>query len=1486
MLFDSLPVMFARRLLTKLAARSRAGKRLRRRWFPRIEVLEERRVLSGTPPTLTGFVTNQHVDLNLGHNFAANTWALSVRDADNVVSYANDDGVLYVGAPALSTRPAGASFDFIGVSSGDSYYRLPPSQDPSLLYLGVAAYDVVTTNVDRYNPSTESKARVSGSGRWLKASLVGVDHFLPDGSVGSGKFSVWQNGDSGPIVFMSNVNDSVSNPNVSGLDATDGVSSDDAVWVTAGGHLHYNYGFTQVGRYEVSLKLSGYFGDNANNTTPNLAGLRESPTLKLYFSVGNVGQVEFDSASYTVNESAGTASINVRRVNGSDGQITVNYATSNGTALAGSDYTTTNGTLTFLDKETSKTIVIPIINDSDEEPDETINIALSLPGPNSIADYISSPDGDNSSMLGAQSTAVLTILANDPPVDLNNDPVAVADALTVSPNNSVRGNVLFNDSDPDGDPLTAVMGTLPAHGAVILNSDGTFTYTPGPSFAGSDSFGYTLDDGEGGTDSAVVTVTLATTPRFIAYLTNEHTDVGLAIEEVGMGGHEWNLHVHDENHDVEYAPDEALLYVGPSALVARPTSPAFAFIGVAAGENYYRLSESANPELLFLGIGSEEILPGTLVGGTANLRLKSVNGPGHFSLWRSGDLDPEVLMSTENGVTSADLALVLEGSHTHVNWGFSAQGNYQVTFEAVATLTGGEEIVSGDVTYHFGVNVAIPQAPTVTLPVGNAIYKENTAAVNVTTGATVVDTDSTNFNGGSLTAEIIAGAQADDRLRIRHTGSGTGQIGLAGANVTIGGVTVGVVDYEFSEFGISVALNANATPAATAALIKAVTFDNFGDNPTTTTRTVAFTISDGTGRTSEPATRNVAVTAVNDAPVVTTSGGAASYAENAPPVVLDADVLVSDVDSNDFNLGSLKATISTGAVTTDRLTILAEGNAAGQINLDGTNVLFGGVVIGTYVGGFTTSGPLTVTFNGSSSPAAAQALARRIAFHNAGDNPTTATRTISFVVNDGDGKNSLTATKQVSVSVSNDAPAITPTPNTVKYTENKAPIGVLTSSSVVDADSPNSDGGLLTVDIHAGADTLDRLRIRNVGVGLGQIGLSGGDVTFAGVVIGSFTGGFVDNSSLVVSLNGNATVPAVTALVKAVTFDTVGDNPVAGLRTIRFVVSDGDGGTSLPTSRDVNVVAVNDAPVVVNSAGAAEYSENAPPVVIDAGLLVVDVDSPNFHLGTLKVTIGAGKVTTDRLTIATEGDGPGLVNLAGTNVLFGGVVVGVYSGGFTSSGPLTVTFNGNATPAVVEAVGRRIAFHNAGENPTTAPRTITFSVKDGSGKSSLVSSRQVNVSVSNDAPQISSFGVAVSHTEGAVPTLLSSGATLVDPDSLDFLGGSLVVSLVAGATTDDLLAIRHVGVGAGQIGVAGSDVTYAGVVFGSFSGGGAGTPLTVSFNGNATIAAVQALLKNITFKLTASIAANSTRTVRFSLTDGDGGTSPEYEKTINVINKP
>jgi len=108
---------------------------------------------------------------------------------------------------------------------------------------------------------------------------------------------------------------------------------------------------------------------------------------------------------------------------------------------------------------------------------------------------------------GSLDSNTATITLSIQPV--NNIPTAVDDIVTTNEDTAIAViTVLSNDTDPDGDTLTIDDFTQPAHGASGSNGDGTLTYTPDLNYNGTDNFNYTISDGNGGTDTATVNITI------------------------------------------------------------------------------------------------------------------------------------------------------------------------------------------------------------------------------------------------------------------------------------------------------------------------------------------------------------------------------------------------------------------------------------------------------------------------------------------------------------------------------------------------------------------------------------------------------------------------------------------------------------------------------------------------------------------------------------------------------------------------------------------------------------------------------------------------------------------------------------------------------------------------------------------------------------------------------------------------------------------
>jgi gliding motility-associated-like protein len=109
---------------------------------------------------------------------------------------------------------------------------------------------------------------------------------------------------------------------------------------------------------------------------------------------------------------------------------------------------------------------------------------------------------------GGSTTVTVNITVTPPP---NNPPTGTGDTKTTTWNVPVNGNV--TGSDPDGDALTYTKASDPAHGTVVVNADGTYTYTPTTGYTGGDSFTVKIDDGKGGTTTVIVNITVTAPPN-------------------------------------------------------------------------------------------------------------------------------------------------------------------------------------------------------------------------------------------------------------------------------------------------------------------------------------------------------------------------------------------------------------------------------------------------------------------------------------------------------------------------------------------------------------------------------------------------------------------------------------------------------------------------------------------------------------------------------------------------------------------------------------------------------------------------------------------------------------------------------------------------------------------------------------------------------------------------------------------------------------
>ncbi len=172
---------------------------------------------------------------------------------------------------------------------------------------------------------------------------------------------------------------------------------------------HYGEGQTLVqtltittddaGQYAIDLDLGGsvpigrFLTATATLLAPDLASGDTSEFSRAVAT--QTATINFSAAKYQVREDSGQIAITVKLDKPFGAEVDVQYATSNGTALAGKNYTAVSGTVTFLPGETQKTFLVPVLHDPHITGDLTVNLTLSQPSVGAV--------------LGTLSTATLTI---------------------------------------------------------------------------------------------------------------------------------------------------------------------------------------------------------------------------------------------------------------------------------------------------------------------------------------------------------------------------------------------------------------------------------------------------------------------------------------------------------------------------------------------------------------------------------------------------------------------------------------------------------------------------------------------------------------------------------------------------------------------------------------------------------------------------------------------------------------------------------------------------------------------------------------------------------------------------------------------------------------------------------------------------------------------------------------------------------------------
>ena len=258
-----------------------------------------------------------------------------------------------------------------------------------------------------------------------------------------------------------------------------------------------------------------------------------------------------------------------------------------------------------------------------------------------------------------------------------------------------------------------------------------------------------------------------------------------------------------------------------------------------------------------------------------------------------------------------------------------------------------------------------------------------------------------------------------------------------------------------------------------------------------------------------------------------------------------------------------------------------------------------------------------------------------------------------------------------------------------------------------------------------------------------------------------------------------------------------------------------------------NKTSADQAPVLAGGGTVVSYLEQAPGVVIDAGLTVADADTT--VMTGAAITILSGAAPSDWLNFTTQNG---------------------ITGNFNSVTE-TLTLTGAATVAAYQAALRSISFSNAGDNPTPngdTVRTIGFSVYDGT-RYSAVATTTINVTGINDPPVLSGAGNTVGYVEQAAGVILVPNLPISDFDSPLLAGATVKIS--SGFVAGDTLNFVN------QNGIVGSYNAATHVL---------------TLTGSAPALAYQNAFQSVTFSSNSdnptNYDANTTRTITWTVDDG------------------
>jgi hypothetical protein len=561
----------------------------------------------------------------------------------------------------------------------------------------------------------------------------------------------------------------------------------------------------------------------------------------------------------------------------------------------------------------------------------------------------------------------------------------------------------------------------------------------------------------------------------------------------------------------------------------------------------------------------------SLSGSSVSENLPAGTTIGTFSATDLDTADPEDYTLVPGAGSADNASFTISGSSlkTAASFDYETKASYAIRVR-VSDEHGGtfEKAFTIAVTKVNQTPVATVDVPPTVKAGGSLAYTENDPATAIDPALTVTDPDSATLTG-AVVAIVDNHRTGQDKLAL------PAQPTITASYDDAGGVLI---------------LSGSATVAAYQAALRAVTYANSSDNPDAATRTISFAARDASSLGLAD-TSTVSVTPVNDPPALATSAGALSYVEGDSPTAVDPDLVLTDPDSQ--IQGATVRISSNFASAEDSLGLPAQP-----------------VVTGAY-----DAATGTLTLSGAADVTAYQAALRAVTYSDGSQNPSTATRTLSFQATDTAPAASNIATRTVDVTGTDTPPTVIDAAGSLAYTENDPSAPIDPAVAVTDPDSANLTGATvaLTGNHAAGEDVLA--------------------LPTQPVITATF-----EAATGRLTLTGTDTVAEYQAALRAVTYANTSDDPSTLARTATFTARDA-GGFGTPGTHGISITAVDDPPVAV--ADTATVVEDSGANAIDVLANDTDIDGgPQSVQGVTQPANG---------TVAITGGGTGLTYAPSSN---------------------------------------------------------------------------------------------------------------------------------------------------------------------------------------------------------------------------------------------